>query len=336
MILRPPRRKGTKHVDEASCLIALACSASLLLTLGCKPEEQQVYPQDELSIEYSIDHETMMIGDPAELIVTAFYPTNGTLELPEIGREKDVVLLKRDWTEIPREDGLKQSESRYSITSFRLGEHVVSTGTISCAVGDKIFMADFPEVILKVETSLPQDASSELADIKGIHKLPGRIPRWVWIIPGAMLTAFIIGLITSRLWKNRKNLIPAPPPIPPHVIAFKALEALKNKGLLEKNECNPFYTELSMILRNYLDGRFHLNATDETTEEIVEALFRSPELDGNQRNILQEFMHQADIVKFAKGHPDRTTMESAFETTKQFVEETMNPTEGLAAKKHTS
>ena len=94
------------------------------------------------------------------------------------------------------------------------------------------------------------------------------------------------------------------------------------KGLLEKDECNPFYTELSLILREYLEGRFRLNAPDETTEEIIEALSQSPELTGAQRNILQEFMRQADIVKFAKGHPDRTTMESAFGTTKDFINET--------------
>jgi len=104
-----------------------------------------------------------------------------------------------------------------------------------------------------------------------------------------------------------------------------------NKGLLEQDECKPFYTELSLILRTYLEGRFSLNAPDETTEEIVEELSRSPELNGAQRNILQEFMRQADIVKFAKGHPDRPTMESAFNTTRQFVEETKQP-EDLAAK----
>ena len=59
-----------------------------------------------------------------------------------------------------------------------------------------------------------------------------------------------------------------------------------------------------------------------TTEEIVEEMSRSTELSGLQRNILQDFMRQADIVKFAKGHPDRGTMEAAFGTTKQFVEET--------------
>ena len=301
---------------------------------GCRQEEERVLPQDRLTVEYSIDRETIHVGDPVELTVTAYYPSNGVLNLPEIGREKDIVLLKRDWENIPREDGLIQSESRYSITSFRLGTHPVSTNDIVYAADGKTFATNFPPVELQVESSLPADASSEIADIKPVQTLPGRMPRWIWVVLGSAAVAFLVGLTTSRLWKNREALIPCPPPAPPHVVALNALQALIGKGLLERDECKPFYTELSLILRTYLEGRFNLNAPDETTEEIVDELSRSPELNGAQRNILQDFMRQADMVKFAKGHPDRTAMESAFNTTKHFVEETKPenclPAEALA------
>jgi len=319
-------RKDAKTQREQpfwnSAPLRLCAIISVLVSVGCKPVEKKVIPQDRLTVEYSLDREAILVGDPVALIVTAYFPTKGTLTLPEIGRKKDVVLLKRDWENIPREDGLAQSERRYSITSFRLGEHIVSTGMVACVVGDKTFSTNFPAILLNVESSLEADASSEIADIKPIHKLPGRVPPWLWISLLVALVAFLVGLVTSKLWKNRGKIIPSAPPIPPHVLAFHALAALKGKGLLEKDKCKPFYTELSMILRTYLEGRFNLNAPDETTEEIVEQLSTSPDLDGNQRNILQDFMRQADMVKFAKGHPDRTTMESAFDTTKQFVNET--------------
>lgn len=292
------------------------------LLFGCKKEEPKPYPQDRLTVEYSVDRDTIHIGDPVELIVTAYYPTNATLELPEIGREKEIVVLHRDWENIPREDGLKQSESRYSITSFRLGEHAVSTNNIVCHLGDQTYTTNFPGVVLKVESSLADGASSELADIKPIKKLPGRIPLWLWIVLGSALTAFLVGLLASKLWKHKEKLVPTAPPVPPHVIAMNALQALKKKGLLEEDDCKPFYTDLSLILRTYLEGRFHLNAPDETTEEIISEMSQSSELSGAQRNILQEFMRLADMVKFAKGHADRVTMESSFDTTQQFVEET--------------
>lgn len=308
------------------------CALPLLL-IGCTPEETKVIPADRLTVEYSIDRETIHVGDPVDLVVTAYYPTNGVLGLPEIGRGKDIVLLSRNREDVPREDGLAQSQTHYRLTSFRLGEYPVSTNTITCSVNGQEFAESFPPVVLKVETSLAEDASSEIADIKPTHRLPGRVPTWLWVALLTALLAFLVGLATSKLWKHRGKIIPVPPPVPPHIIALQALEALMKKGLLEKDECNPFYTELSMILRTYLEGRFQLNAPDETTEEIVEEMSASPELDGAQRNILQEFMRQADMVKFAKGHPDRTTMEAAFDTTKKFINETKQPSE-LAAKEH--
>ncbi len=307
-------------IRSAFIRVILWFTAALLL--GCNEENPKVFPQDKLTVEYSIDRETIMIGDPVELVLTTYFPTNGTLELPEIGRTKEVVLLKRDWEDIPREDGLKQSETRYAITSFRLGSHIISSNVIRCIVGENVISTNFPPVSLQVDSSLTTDASSEIDDIKSTHKLPSRIPAWLWMIPAVALIAFLIGLIASKLWKAREMLTPSAPPIPPHVLAFRALDALKNKELLEKGESKPFYTELSLILRTYLEGRFKLNAPDETTEEIVEEMSRSIELNGSQQNILQDFMRQADEVKFAKGHPDRNTMESAFKTTAQFVEET--------------
>ncbi len=295
---------------------------------GCNQEEQKQLPQDRLTVEYSVDRETIRVGDPVELVVTAYYPTNATLELPEIGREKDIIVLGRDWENVPREDGLNQSETRYSITSFRLGDHVVSTNTITCRLGDQVFTTNFPGVSLHVETSLAADGATEIADIKPVKKLPGRLPRWLWIVWGAAVLAFLVGLVASKLWKHKDQLFPEPPPIPPDVVAMQALQALRNKGLLEQDDCEPFYTELSLILRRYLEGRFQLNAPDETTEEIVEEMSRSPELSGAQRNILQDFMRQADMVKFARNRADRNTMEAAFGTTQRFIEETKpKPTE---------
>jgi hypothetical protein len=301
----------------------------VLFAFGCTPKADRILPQDRLTVEHSIDRETIHVGDPVELVVTAYYPTNGILKLPEIGREKDIVLLKRDWSNVPRTDGLRQSETRYSLTSFRLGEHTICTNAITCMLEGKTFSTNFPKIFLTVESALEKDASSEIADIKPVQKLPDRVPPWFWIASFTALIAFLVGLATTKLWKRREEAIQSAPPVPSHIIALKALDALKKKGLLEQDECKPFYTELSFILRSYLEGRFQLNAPDETTEEIVEEMSRSPELNGTQRNILQNFMRQADMVKFAKGRLDRPAMEAAFNTTRQFVEETAHTESAL-------
>ena len=75
-------------------------------------------------------------------------------------------MLNRTWNSEPREDGLTRAETRFSLTSFRLGEHIVSSNTISCRVGEHTFTTNFPGIVLKVESTLTDDASTEIADIK--------------------------------------------------------------------------------------------------------------------------------------------------------------------------
>ena len=304
----------------------LAC-LSVALLAGCGKEKEQPLPQDRLTVEYSCPTNAIHIGDPVDLVVTTYCPTNGTVEFPEIGRQKEIVLLNRNWEDVPREDGLRQTRTRFSITSFRLGDHAVSDGNILCRVGDRTFTNAFPHVVLHVVSSLSGDSDKDIDDIKPVQKLPGRVPPWLWIVLVAALLAYLVGLVSSKLWKNRENLIPPPPPVPPHVRALQALDELVASGLLEEGNSDPFYTKLSLILREYLEGRFHLNAPEQTTEEIVEELSRSPELTGAQRNILQEFLRRADIVKFAKGNADKKSMEDALGTTKEFINETKDPTD---------
>jgi hypothetical protein len=319
MIMKPQIRNTAKASGRTSIFTG-CCLAVFLASTASAFDPQEA--------SYTVDKTTIMVGDPVELSVTAFCPTNAMIDFPELGREKEIVVLQRSSERLepgkhPGED-FPRIKMNYTLTSFRLGEHVLSTNAIVCRGmdGNPVYSSAFPDITVVVETSLPEDTTSELANIKPPHKLPGRVPPWLWISALVALTAFLIGLISSKLWKNRETILPKVPTVPPHIIALDALEALKKKGLLENDDCNPFYTELSMILRTYLEGRFQLNAPDETTEEIVEEMSKSPELNGAQRNILQDFMRQADMVKFAQGHPDRVTMESAFETTKQFITET--------------
>jgi hypothetical protein len=301
--------------------LLLSCSLTLLLC-ACTPEKTEDYPQHELTIEYSFPTNNLLIGDQVELLITAHYPTNGLLTVPELGFKKDVVQLSRQWNTERTEQGLNRTDIRYNLTSFRIGEHPISTSNIVCTLEASELIKPFPSLTMKVVSALENEEDTQVSDIKETAKLPHRIPRWVWLIPATALLAFLVGLIIARFVHQKPQVKKGPPPLPPHLLALKALEALRARQLLEKDEYGAFYTELSLILRTYLEGRFDLHAPESTTEEIVVEMSKSPELKETQRTILQAFMRQADMVKFAKDHPDAQTMERAFDTTKAFVIET--------------
>ena len=314
-------------MNPLSFLSGLSLALVLAATSGCKPDapEVRLNPKpNALTLGHAEDRTRIHLGDPVKLTLVAYYPSNALLVLPNLGDKKNVLLLDAQTSTSPGGEGLVRSETRYVLTSLRLGRHPVSTNDVVCKTIDgQTFRTNFPGVVLRVESSLTSTNNSKLSELKPFKKLPGRIPTWVWIVLATAAVAFLFGRLAEKLRERAALPKPSPPPPPPHVLALEALRRLSEKGFLERNESDPFYVELSAILREYLEGRFRLNAPEQTTEEIVEGLSRSPELTGRQRNVLLEFLRRADLVKFAKGSAEREAMQEAFDVAKRFVQETI-------------
>jgi hypothetical protein len=79
----------------------------------------------------------------------------------------------------------------------------------------------------------------------------------------------------------------------------------------------------SELIREYIEKRFDVVATQRTTEEFLQALLqRSNEALARHRSLLAEFLHQCDFVKFAGASLAVTDMESLFGSARRFVLET--------------
>lgn len=299
-----------------------------LLISGCQPATETVYPPDQLTLESTCTHTNLTLGEPIELTITTTYPQGGLIQLPELGRKKEIIQLQRHWEPTERADALEQTHHRYRLTSFELGTHQISTNAIQFTYQGETHAHPFPPITINVISSLPPDATTKLAPLRPPHPIPTRLPRWLIIVIAAGIIAYIMGRLSTRLWKNRTPIKPTPPPVPAHLTALRELEALRAGPLMQAEQSEPFVTELSCILRRYLEARFQLHAPEQTTEEILAELTRSPVLTHQQQTILNTFLRQADVVKFAKGEWEYTAMDDAFQTTRTFVQETAQPPEG--------
>ena len=174
----------------------------------------------------------------------------------------------------------------------------------------------------------PVDATNaaapvEIADIRGI-KGAVDIPtgnEWVLWLLGA-LAIFVVVLVVAwfvrrHLAKRNVGLAPPPPP-PPHVIAWRQLQDAL--GLI--HEADKFCTEVSLIVRVYLEGRFNLHAPDRTTEEFLFELQSSNRLVNDHKELLREFLGECDMVKFAKAEPPETELRRLHEAASRLVGET--------------
>lgn len=146
---------------------------------------------------------------------------------------------------------------------------------------------------------------------------------------GAIILGLIIWLAAwyiRRILSRRATIVKPGPKIPPHVVAIKALEALKHKKLWQNGKYKQYYTALTDILRVYIAGRWGVGALEMTTDEIITAL-REVELTLDSRSNLVSIMRTADMVKFAKAEPDAEQNEDNFNMAYYFVENTKPQTD---------
>jgi hypothetical protein len=157
----------------------------------------------------------------------------------------------------------------------------------------------------------------DIHDIKGLVPLPH---NWWWLL---VLVAVLA--LAYWLWKRRQSTDPisTPPPPTPYELAIRALQQLRE----ENPPVQEFYTRLSDIVRHYLEGRFHLHAPEQTTEEFLYEVSENNVLTQKHTDLLGAFLQESDLVKFARHHPEQSDMQRALEAAEKFVRDTQPQTQ---------
>ena len=144
---------------------------------------------------------------------------------------------------------------------------------------------------------------------------------------GLGVLALLAGALLLLMWylakrgKRITDLFKPAPPLPAHIVALAALDALHGEKLWQSGEYKLYYSTLSDILRTYLAGRFEVGAMEMTTDEIAASL-REVDIEQKQKMNLLGVLRDADLVKFAKATPEAEENEDAFDKALNFVENT--------------
>lgn len=184
------------------------------------------------------------------------------------------------------------------------------------------------QVALKVST-VPVDTSKpeEFYDIKQVWKPPFVLADYYPLIYGVLFTLLlicIIGYIVQRI-KQKKSLIPfrkEEPKLPPHEQAIKELDEIRENKLWQQGRNKEYYTQVTEVLRKYIEERFGVSAMEMTSAEILEALRTDNEAKPVYDN-LKQILELADFVKFAKLHPLPDENERSLNNAYVFVNQTV-------------
>lgn len=159
------------------------------------------------------------------------------------------------------------------------------------------------------------EAAKDIRDIRGPKPVPGS-----WIGPAVLAAAILVALCAYVLWRRRHRQIRRPR----LTLSERTLRRLDGtRPLMHPDTARAFGIAASELIRDYIEKRFNILATQRTSEEFLQALLKtSNEALARHRSLLAEFLHQCDCVKFAGDSVAVPDLESLFRSARRFVQET--------------
>jgi len=196
---------------------------------------------------------------------------------------------------------------KYLMTGFDSGAFYIPTQQIF--IKNRAYLSD--SVLINVATVAVDTTKQKMFPIKAIQSEPlvydDFKPYIIWVV----LAILLIGLFIYYL-KNRKKPeikeIEIINTLPPFEEALEKLQELDNKLLWQNNEIKKYYSELTEIVRVFIEKELEIPALEITTHELVSLLSDY----NNPKNIkpaketirkLNALLQEADLVKFAKSTP---------------------------------
>jgi hypothetical protein len=159
------------------------------------------------------------------------------------------------------------------------------------------------------------DAAEDIRDIRGLKPVPES-----WLVPAVVALAACVALCAYVVWRRlRRGHQPRA-----LTLSEQTLQRLDaTRPLMRPETARAFGIAASELIRDYIEKRFDVVATQRTTEEFLQALLQSSnEALARHRSLLAEFLQQCDFVKFAGDSLAVTDMEALFQSARRFVLET--------------
>ncbi len=239
------------------------------------------------------------------------------------------ILDKTEIEQIPLdENGNVWMRQELTITIFDTGYHQIPSVNLSFKpAGDSSrFEASTPPLRVYVEPVVI-DTTAGFKPIIGPRKEPITFAEVLpWIIGGlglAVLVALIIWYFVYRQRKEKPLPVFQKPEIPPYTRALEALENLRHKKLWQNGKIKVYYSELTDIVRNYIEDQFGVPAVEMTTYEIIVGI-KPLNINPEATNKLEHTLQLADLVKFAKMQPSALEHDLCLENIITFVKESHN------------
>ena len=210
---------------------------------------------------------------------------------------------------------------KYGLTQFDSGRYTIPS--VKILINNKAFLSD--SIKVEVANVKVDTLRQKMYDIKDIVPANESSDWWKYLL-GLVLIVGLGAIVYWFLKKRQKEKIEEEIYKTPIEKATTLLNNLEKKELWQHGEVKEYYSELTNIVRNYIEEAIEIPAMESTTSELIEGLKvasqkKKMKLSKETIDNLFVVLKQADLVKFAKSKPmdfeiteDRKKIERAIVT----------------------
>jgi hypothetical protein len=170
----------------------------------------------------------------------------------------------------------------------------------------------------------PEDIEQRMRPSSGIERVPASWwddwPMWLMLAGIGVLGAAAGAALAMKIVNHRRNA--SSKRLPAHNWALQELARLEAARHELGGTWETYINDLSAIVRRYLEQRFQLAATKQTSPEFLQAMRSAACLRHDQQALLHDFLEQCDLAKFAGVTPSAKQSQALAITARRFIEET--------------
>ncbi len=267
-----------------------------------------VYSQSvaqKITVNSNMDSTVILIGNQAHLTFEVSQQPNQKVIMPYfsdtiIGGLELVEPVRIDTVKSP--DGHLLVKQHYTVTSFKDSLLYVPSYPFVLN-GDTVWSKSLSLKVVqpyKIDT-----ASHTIADIKPVFDSKFDWADFfkdlfsIWFIVFLLVILYVLYLRYFRKKpvltdKETKLLLPA------HLVALSQLDKIKQEKLWQQDRHKEYHTELTDVIREYIERVFNINSMEMTSDEILDHLKMLRMEQKSTYMGLQQILQLADLVKFAK------------------------------------
>ena len=216
---------------------------------------------------------------------------------------------------------------KYILTGFDSGAYYIPQQQIF--IKNKLYLTD--SLLINIATLVVDTTKQKMFPIKAIkgdtYRFDDARPYFWWILIGLAIVGVALYFVFRKKKIVKEKVVV--PLTPPYEEAINKLHQLDKKLLWQNNKVKEYYSELTEIVRNYIERELEIPALESTTDELVKILIdsnNSESISTSKETIkkLKYLLTEADLVKFAKSKPLSGEIEMNRKDTEEIVNN-LNP-----------